>query len=162
MSHNATIDDDLRQARVILDRGRAEVSALDKILGPLIVTFGGGMIVGADIYAAYRLLESFVAEIERLQASLVPILRESEQRSATLRQLLKQAEALEAHAKQLQIESQARGREIERLRAVLARVEALIDVALPRFNWGASALDAEAIQLLNEVPIEVKRVLRDG
>jgi hypothetical protein len=50
--------------------------------------------------------------------------------------------------------------EIERLRGTLGRVEDLIDIALPRFNWGASALDAEAIALLNEVPLEVKRVLK--
>ena len=37
-------------------------------------------------------------------------------------------------------------------------LEALLDCvvlfqnALPKFNWGASALDAEAIRLLNEVP----------
>jgi hypothetical protein len=28
----------------------------------------------------------------------------------------------------------------------------LVDEALPKFNWGASALDAEAIQILNEAP----------
>lgn len=35
----------------------------------------------------------------------------------------------------------------------------LFDEALPKFNWGASALDANAIDLLNRVPAEVARVL---
>ena len=30
---------------------------------------------------------------------------------------------------------------------------------LPKFNWGVSALDANAIQLLNEVPGEVRAAL---
>lgn len=31
--------------------------------------------------------------------------------------------------------------------------------ALPKFNWGASFLDAEAIQHLNTAPIKVKQAL---
>lgn len=37
----------------------------------------------------------------------------------------------------------------------LTRVERLIKEAISKFNWGASALDANAIALLNEVPREV-------
>lgn len=44
---------------------------------------------------------------------------------------------------------------------VLRRCQQLFKEALPKFNWGASALDANAIQLLNEVPAEVDRKL-DG
>ena len=43
--------------------------------------------------------------------------------------------------------------------ATLARVTRLFEEALPKFNWGASALDANAIQLLNEVPGEVRAAL---
>lgn len=32
----------------------------------------------------------------------------------------------------------------------------IIDEALPKFNWGASALDANAIQLLNEGAIAIR------
>lgn len=45
--------------------------------------------------------------------------------------------------------------------AVLARVEQMCTVALPQFNWGASALSAEAIQLLNQVPGEVREALAE-
>jgi len=32
----------------------------------------------------------------------------------------------------------------------------IIDAALPKFNWGASALDANAISLLNEGAITIR------
>jgi hypothetical protein len=41
----------------------------------------------------------------------------------------------------------------------LERCARLISEALPKFNWGKSALDANAIALLNEVPGEVARAL---
>ncbi|WYA78875.1 hypothetical protein [Pseudomonas phage Jack] len=44
--------------------------------------------------------------------------------------------------------------------ATLARAARLFEEALPKFNWGASALDANAIQLLNEVPGEVRATLK--
>ena len=43
--------------------------------------------------------------------------------------------------------------------AALTRVERLIKEALPKFDWGKSALDANAIALLNEVPGEVHQAL---
>lgn len=52
--------------------------------------------------------------------------------------------------------------EIERLRAALLRAQRLMKEALPKFNWGASALDANAIALLNEVPGEVDAALKGG
>lgn len=39
--------------------------------------------------------------------------------------------------------------------------EELFAKALPKFNWGASALDAQAIRLLNEVPGEVRAALKE-
>ena len=36
----------------------------------------------------------------------------------------------------------------------------LIDEALPKFDWGRSALDANAIWLLNEVPGKVKSAIK--
>jgi len=41
----------------------------------------------------------------------------------------------------------------------LEAAERLIREALPKFNWGASALDANAIRLLNEVPATVRAAL---
>lgn len=46
-----------------------------------------------------------------------------------------------------------------RLREVVEASQKLIDVALPCFNWGKSALSAEAITLLNEVPGKVAAAL---
>ncbi|HEY3434264.1 MAG TPA: hypothetical protein VGK41_01290 [Solirubrobacterales bacterium] len=44
----------------------------------------------------------------------------------------------------------------------LRRAQRLFAEALPKFNWGASALDANAIQLLNEVPGEVAAALAEA
>jgi hypothetical protein len=41
----------------------------------------------------------------------------------------------------------------------LRACERLFDEALPKFNWGASALDANAITLLNVVPAKVRAAL---
>jgi phosphatidylserine/phosphatidylglycerophosphate/cardiolipin synthase-like enzyme len=41
----------------------------------------------------------------------------------------------------------------------LKAAKELIDVALPCFNWGQSLLSADAIRLLNEVPIKVSKAL---
>lgn len=46
------------------------------------------------------------------------------------------------------------------LRAAAERAMRLFDEALPKFNWGTSFLDANAIRLLNEVPAEVAAALR--
>jgi hypothetical protein len=41
----------------------------------------------------------------------------------------------------------------------LKRSQELFEKALPRFDWGNSPLTAEAIKLLNEVPIQVSAAL---
>ena len=51
-------------------------------------------------------------------------------------------------------------RERIKLLKTLERCRDLHEIALPKFNWGASFLDAEAIALLNEVPAEVKEALK--
>ena len=58
-------------------------------------------------------------------------------------------------------------KEIDNLRAQLAEAQdalqaaqRLFEEALPKFNWGASSLDAKAIQLLNEVPSKVNAAIR--
>ncbi|MGI9485438.1 MAG: hypothetical protein ACR2RF_06060 [Geminicoccaceae bacterium] len=59
--------------------------------------------------------------------------------------------------------------ELERVREInaelvgaLKRAERLIDEALPKFDWGKSFLDCNAIQLLNEVPGEVKSAIANA
>jgi hypothetical protein len=49
--------------------------------------------------------------------------------------------------------------DVEQLRAALRRADRLCREALPQFNWGASALRADAIRLLNEVPGEIRAAL---
>ena len=44
--------------------------------------------------------------------------------------------------------------------SALQRADQLCHEALPKFNWGASALDANAIALLNEVPNEIRAALK--
>lgn len=48
---------------------------------------------------------------------------------------------------------------INELVAALNAAKKLFDEALPKFNWGASALDANAIRLLNEVPLVVQAAI---
>ncbi|APL99190.1 nucleotide pyrophosphohydrolase [Bordetella phage MW2] len=50
---------------------------------------------------------------------------------------------------------------MKRVQEALKRAVRLFEEALPKFDWGKSALDANAIQLLNEVPGEVRAVLND-
>jgi hypothetical protein len=52
-------------------------------------------------------------------------------------------------------------RRVERLQAAAEQAMRLFNYALPKFNWGASALDAESIQLLNEVPAKLDAALID-
>lgn len=56
-------------------------------------------------------------------------------------------------------EAAALEQRVAELESVLGRVNRLIGEALPKFNWGASALGANAITLLNEVPGEVRAAL---
>lgn len=45
------------------------------------------------------------------------------------------------------------------VREGLEAAQKLIEEALPKFDWGSSFLDANAIQLLNETPAKVARAL---
>lgn len=38
----------------------------------------------------------------------------------------------------------------------------LIEYALPKFDWGKSALDGKAIQLLNEVPMIIRAAIAEA
>ena len=52
--------------------------------------------------------------------------------------------------------------ENKRLREALKAADKLCNEALPKFNWGKSALDANAIRLLNEVPGMIRNALNKG
>lgn len=44
----------------------------------------------------------------------------------------------------------------------LRRAQRVFDEALPKFNWGASALDGNAIELLNDERAEFEKYARDN
>lgn len=74
MPYYDTIEEDLARARDILERGKTGYDAiyLSPALQERMRQAIGGTIYGADVFAAYKLLESFVEEIERLHA-LTPV-----------------------------------------------------------------------------------------
>jgi ribosome biogenesis protein Tsr3 len=51
---------------------------------------------------------------------------------------------------------------IAQMMEALKRSKRLFDEALPKFNWGASFLDGNAIELLNTVPAEVGKAIADA
>jgi hypothetical protein len=66
MPYYPTIDEDLTRAKAILAHGKEEIPvSMGDILVSEVV-----MIVGADNYAAYKLLESFVEHIEHLRTQI--------------------------------------------------------------------------------------------
>lgn len=74
MTYYPTLDEDLACAKEILHRGKAFVPPrIIEEIGPelsqRLTEIAGGTIYGADIFAAYKLLESFVAEIDDYQRS---------------------------------------------------------------------------------------------
>lgn len=47
-----------------------------------------------------------------------------------------------------------------RIEKALQRADVLCSQALPKFNWAASALDADTIKMLNTIPEEIKEALK--
>lgn len=72
MPYYPTIEEDLARAKAILERGKAE--PLDPPLAWRTPIEGGTIYVG-DTYDAYKLLESFVVEIERLRSMVASMAR---------------------------------------------------------------------------------------
>lgn len=79
MSYYPTLDEDLARAKEILAKGKEELPE-DCNLAVCELT----LISGADSYAAYKLLESFVSEIERLRADATRREQEKHEQFATL------------------------------------------------------------------------------
>jgi hypothetical protein len=73
MSYYETIDEDLIRAKALLAKGRASEQDMPPGWDPRLrqVALQSGTIYGGDIYAAYKLLESLVAEVERLRSPTV-------------------------------------------------------------------------------------------
>jgi hypothetical protein len=73
MPYYDTLDEDLARAKEILAKGRPKSEDFpyaDPADRAAAVAQAGGHIFGMDMFAAYKLLESFVAEIARLQHAL--------------------------------------------------------------------------------------------
>jgi hypothetical protein len=77
MPYYPTIAEDLARAKRILADGKPQEADLADFDGlpPQVkqCLAAGGTIFGADIYAAYKLLESLVAEVERLHPLLAEV-----------------------------------------------------------------------------------------
>lgn len=70
MTYYPTLDEDLARAKEILEKGKHTDAVLQKLSNPeSLKHLDGGAIYGADIYAAYKLLESFVETIEAMQVT---------------------------------------------------------------------------------------------
>lgn len=52
--------------------------------------------------------------------------------------------------------------EYDKLLAALLQAQEMINKALPKFDWGKSPLDTEAITLLNEVPVAVRKAIEES
>ena len=84
MSYYPTLTEDIERAKVILEKGRAEIARGDQWLAPgvseALLKSNGGTIWGADIYAAYKLLESFVEAIEAVGPKVCELAVRAEKR----------------------------------------------------------------------------------
>jgi len=69
--------------------------------------------------------------------------------------LITPAQALLEQCKKFELQNQE-------LLAALKLAEKLCKEALPKFNWSASALDANAISLLNNVPIAISAAIKNA
>lgn len=91
MPYYPTIAEDLKAAEDILARGKLTDVTWDADLDvetrAAISRAQGGTIYGADTYAAYKLLESFVKEIPRLNAELLAMHEEATQYETELNRL---------------------------------------------------------------------------
>lgn len=80
---------------------------------------------------------------------------------AELREMVEAAlNAQAAHVAELERQLAEAKKDSEQSGTALKAAKRLFDEALPKFNWGASFLDANAIQLLNSVPDQVARAIK--
>jgi hypothetical protein len=70
MPYYDTIEEDLIRAKQLLAKGKASEEDMPASWDPRLrqVALQSGTIYGGDVYAAYKLLESLVEEVERLRA----------------------------------------------------------------------------------------------
>jgi hypothetical protein len=85
MPYYDTIGEDIERAKQILAKGKPDIDALQRLgfTPENLPTLVGGAIYGADAYAAYRLLESFVDQVESYQL-LLALMHATDFRAAVL------------------------------------------------------------------------------
>lgn len=101
MPYYDTIDEDLARAKEILEKGKAEQLDFDRG-GPAVPPLQGGTIFGADTFAAYKLLESFVEVIDTItpgvcRQMLLAIAEGKRQLHDEITRLKKEAEPIKRH-----------------------------------------------------------------
>ena len=84
MPYYPTLRQDVARAKQILAEGRASAETLDGIDAPVIISMEGGTIFGKDIYAAYKLLESFVEVIETMDVKVCELAMRARKRGEEL------------------------------------------------------------------------------
>lgn len=86
MSYYPTLAEDVARAKEILAKGQPSTWEMAQFTPEVVEALravGGGTIAGADIYAAYKLLESFVAVIEAVDPKVCELaIRHEQKRSA--------------------------------------------------------------------------------
>lgn len=85
MSYYNTLTEDIERAKVILDKGRVTTTLDVRGTSDGRVNLETGTIYGADIYAAYKLLESFVEAIETVGVKVCEVAVRAEKRAKARR-----------------------------------------------------------------------------
>jgi hypothetical protein len=86
MSYYQTLEEDVARAKELLEKGRLRVTDLPVLISDELraaMLTSGGHIYGADTYAAYKLLQSFVEVIEAVGPKVCELALRHEQKRAT-------------------------------------------------------------------------------
>jgi hypothetical protein len=84
MPYYDTLEEDVARAKLILAKGKPAHDEVAYLAEPMRETaLAGGTIYGADVYAAYKLLESFVAAIEAVGPKVCELALRHEQAAST-------------------------------------------------------------------------------
>jgi hypothetical protein len=86
MSYYPTLAEDIARAKQILEKGRADrdiqmLTNLSPEALRILEQSGGGTIYGADICAAYKLLESFVEALEAIDVKVAELAVRAQQKA---------------------------------------------------------------------------------
>lgn len=149
MTYCATLAEDIERAKQILAVGKSEaVPSMGGLSIEEELRRGGGTIYGQDTFAAYKLLESFVEHIERLQAELdneqdISANDPAEQRAERYAQ-----ETIDLAARLVKAEA-----EVEQLKADVRTVQTLADGRLAAFARVTAEREATVEKLPEQLAV---------